>query len=172
MNSLLIFCQLSLSVVFTVSAVAKMREFEPFAEQLRTVAFAGARPFYWAVAFMVVVAEFLTVALLLVWPLIGFTFSVLLLAAFTAHLMRVISSGAQVSCGCTGMKSRTVVSGIQVVRNLILITIAVIGCALAESTTIDAQVKHLLLLGPSALIGLGILYLQEIKELMSDGLSP
>ncbi|MER8032942.1 MauE/DoxX family redox-associated membrane protein [Streptomyces bauhiniae] len=172
MKLLFIFCQLSLVSVFAASAFVKVRDVEEFVGQIRAATAPRIGNFSSSVAALVIAAEFLTVSMLLTAPLAGFGLAVLLLTVFTAHLARVIRSGIQVSCGCTGTRSNTPVSGIQIIRNVLLAAFAIVGCLLAGTTVVELQVSHLLLLGPAALFGLGVLHLQEMKELLVDGLIP
>ncbi|MER5549018.1 MauE/DoxX family redox-associated membrane protein [Streptomyces sp. NPDC002589] len=169
MNLLLISCQLILTVVFLVSAIFKVRDIDTFAGRVRPALPSRVARHSYSVGVLVVFLEFATVVLLLFVPYVGFLESAVLLIAFTVHLVRVIRSGVQVPCGCAG-SSEAPTSRVHVVRNLLLLVMAVTGSSLSALAVGHLQLNHLVLLGPATIIGLGILYLQELTDLLKGGI--
>jgi uncharacterized membrane protein YphA (DoxX/SURF4 family) len=64
---------------------------------------------------------------LVLWPPVGGAAAIVLLVAFTVVLVRVVRSGARVPCACFGAAATSPVSWLDVVRNLGLVTLAVLA---------------------------------------------
>ncbi|MFE4974157.1 MauE/DoxX family redox-associated membrane protein [Kitasatospora sp. NPDC056651] len=125
---LLLGCRAVIAVVFARSALAKLRARRDFASALRAMALLP--PGTTGAAVIGVPAAEVALALL-VWtpaPLATWAFAATagLVALFAAVLVVLLRRGTDVSCSCFGA-SGVPVGGAHVVRNLVLIAIAVTG---------------------------------------------
>ncbi|CCH28381.1 MauE/DoxX family redox-associated membrane protein [Actinosynnema sp. NPDC047251] len=120
-------CRLCLGLVFLVSVFGKVRGRSNFADFVRaTGELAPALPR--TPAAVAVVAGEVAVVLLLCspWAAVGMVLATGLLMVFTAAVAMAIARGRRVRCQCFGESSAPV--GLpQVVRNALLITVAVVG---------------------------------------------
>lgn len=112
-----------LAATFTVAAVAKIRD------QATTTADFGSlglpRPELWAR--VIPVLELATAATLVILPGWGGVVAFGLLAAFTANLAMIVRSGAVATCACFGRASTAPVSGRHLVRNVVLLALALLA---------------------------------------------
>ncbi len=79
------------------------------------------------VALAVPVAEVVVAVALVLWPPFGGGAAIVLLAAFTVVLARVVISGAPVPCACFGATATSPVGWLDVVRNVGLLMLAVLA---------------------------------------------
>ncbi|GAB1513088.1 MauE/DoxX family redox-associated membrane protein [Actinophytocola sp. KF-1] len=153
-----------LVVVFAGAVAGKLRSVRAFAEFAGSVAVLApralpARP----VAVLVVAAEALTAALLLVpaTRLAGYALSVLMLAAFAAGIARVVHTGQRVRCRCFGGGGGVLGPG-HLARNALLV-VAACGAAF-DSTTVTAP-RALVALTAGAVLGLVIVRWEDVTFL-------
>lgn len=118
-------------VVFLVSLTGKLRDLPSFRGSVRGFRLVPRRSEPALVA-----AVCLVEALVLVltasgrWTTAGLALAVVVLAAFTGGILRVLRAGARVSCGCFG-PSAAPLTVVHVVRNVALVLVA--GAGLAAS---------------------------------------
>jgi hypothetical protein len=86
---------------------------------------------------LVPAVEVLTAALLLVRPRLGSMASVVLLAVFTAVLARALHQGKSATCGCFGAVGAAPISSATLVRNGVLMVMAVAAAAQTSLTLPD-----------------------------------
>ncbi|MFI5753667.1 MauE/DoxX family redox-associated membrane protein [Streptomyces sp. NPDC051569] len=165
MELLLAFSKLSLISLFGISAAMKAKDLAPLVSHL-TLTLPLSRPFARVLASATVVMELLAVVALLIFPFLGFVVSLLLLVGFTAHLSRVLASGVTTSCACAG-SSESTVSAIHLLRNAILIVVAVAGITSLAFQPDPSAVMQLMLAGPAVLFGAGMLRLDEMTTFFS-----
>ncbi|MFE7124102.1 MauE/DoxX family redox-associated membrane protein [Streptomyces sp. NPDC057617] len=159
------FSKLSLISLFGVSAATKARDLTPLVTHITLTMPLSNRPAR-MLALATVAAESLAVVALFVFPLLGFIVSLVLLACFTVHLSRVVASGVATSCACAG-SSESTVSAVHVVRNAILIGVALAGIASMSFRPAASVAIQLTVAGPAMLFGAGMLWLDEITRFFS-----
>ncbi|WP_418961085.1 MauE/DoxX family redox-associated membrane protein [Streptomyces tritici] len=133
MEYLLFAARCALAVTLAASALGKLRAPGEFRETVRDLGFVPER-LTAAVTGAVIAAEAALAAL--VWlpgpaGAAAFVAAGLLLVAFTGVLVVLIRRGADTSCACFG-SSRTRVGPAHLVRNGVLVTIAVLGAVAAS----------------------------------------
>lgn len=179
MHYLAVVCQAVIAVTFAVAAFTKGRSrasFVAFAASVRDLT-ARPRRVSHSLAVSVIVAE-ATVALLVVVPGLhtaGFVLALILLAAFTAALVRALLRGERPSCRCFGSASAQI--GLRtVVRNLLLGAAAVTGAVagtLADASSagaVDTRGTVLAIVAGAVAAGL-IVAIDDIVELFSPATS-
>lgn len=126
-------CRCALAIVFVVSALSKLTGREAFAAFTRSVRRLGVLPSPGAArlaAFAVAAAEVAVPVLVLVgWPptvVAGYLVAAAMLAAFTVGIAASLRRGDRTPCGCFG-RSTVPLGGRHIVRNLLLLAIAVTG---------------------------------------------
>ncbi|MGI9596173.1 MAG: MauE/DoxX family redox-associated membrane protein, partial [Acidimicrobiales bacterium] len=114
---------LLLAAIFVVAAVAKLRD------RPTTVVDFGSlglpKPELWATA--VPLIELATAAVLVVRPGWGGVAAFGLLAAFTANLAMIVKSGRVATCACFGGSSTRPVSSRHLIRNGLLLVLALVA---------------------------------------------
>lgn len=127
MSYLILGCRGVLAGVFLVSLVGKLWGYPEFVTATGTLLAVPARHAR-LLAPVTVVVELLAVVALAVPGLVrlGFVLAAVLLGCFSAALVAAIRRGSRASCRCFGA-SRAPVGGHQVVRNLALVAVAVVG---------------------------------------------
>ena len=121
-------CRWLLGVVLVLAAAGKAWGRRPFEDFIQTLGRFGF-PRAWAgppLAATVIAAEALSALLLLAVPLAGYAATLVLLGGFTVGLARVWRGGEPVRCRCFGA-SDTPVGGAHLVRNGLLLAVAVVG---------------------------------------------
>lgn len=162
MSTIVIFCQILMATVYLLSAVLKWHDFAAFrAHVISTLPGINSYANYLAVS--VVVSEIGTaVALLVIRPAwIGLSLSVLLLGAFTSYLVVLLRTRRGTSCGCVGDGGGPV-SGVHVIRNVLLVTVSGTGLLLAVDMGGTSAVAYFFCLGPAAIAGVLLFYLDEV----------
>ena len=122
-------CRLILAGVFVLSAVEKVRAPKAFVDGVGSFRLLPER-FVRAGAYAVLVGEVCSAGLL-AFPqtaLAGFVLAAVVLALFTAAIAQAIRRGLNVPCPCFGV-STAPVGPRHIIRNLILIAVAVTGAA-------------------------------------------
>lgn len=122
-DALAIVAALILAVVFVVAAAAKLRAGAATAADFASLGLP--RPELWATA--VPVVELATAAVLAIAPGWGGVLSFALLSAFTTNLALVLRSGRVASCACFGGASTSQVSARHLVRNGVLLALALLA---------------------------------------------
>ncbi len=138
MHYFTLFARVLIGTVFLVSAVAKLRSPAAFAAFTRSVRKMKLVPaaLVVPVAAAVVAGEVSIVALLAVpadvTALLGFAVATGLLAAFTVAIVLVVRRGTDLTCQCFGA-STVPLGPVHVVRNLVLLAVAVAGALAIRS---------------------------------------
>lgn len=114
-----------LSVVFVVAAGSKLLDLHRVTEEFVALGIRRAN----VAARVVPALEFGTAVLLWVVPWLGGSVSVAMLCGFTVVLLRQLRSGAPASCACFGSTSARPVTGRDLVRNLVLISLSLVAVA-------------------------------------------
>ncbi|WP_051767262.1 MauE/DoxX family redox-associated membrane protein [Streptomyces sp. NRRL S-37] len=167
MSFLLIFCKLSLVVMFVCSSVTKLRDMDSLSRHIETTArLPLLSPRF--LARTVVVAEVAAALGLVLTERFGFLAAAGVLAGFTAYLVHVLRSGRSISCGCTGASGADV-SGIHLVRNGIALVLALAGLVVPHVPLQGHLVEYAVMTGPSLIAGGALLYLAELRDLLSLG---
>lgn len=123
-----------LAIVFVAAGLAKL-----LARRATTDDFAAlGLPQPRLLALLVPIVELVVAGLLVVVPWLGGISAFGLLAVFTAFLVPVVRSGAVVSCACFGGARSSPVSGIHIVRNVLMMAAAV------AATTLDGWLPTLI----------------------------
>lgn len=84
------------------------------------------------------------------------------LAGFTTLLVRALRAGVDIGCGCFGTARRTPVSFVEIVRNGLLASAALVASAAAGPVRPDLEA--VLTVGTAALIGAVVLALCDLKR--------
>ncbi|WP_214324280.1 MauE/DoxX family redox-associated membrane protein [Nonomuraea sediminis] len=124
-----------IAAVFLTSAFSKVRskrQFELFTSSAVELGLPSFIPPRLGAAALVA-AEAAVPLLLLTFPVAGFCLAVALLAAFITGIVRVHRAGERVACRCFG-DSRTPLGPRHVVRNALLIAVALAGALTASSS--------------------------------------
>ncbi len=119
--------------IFAWSAIAKVRDRGVVGRDFAKMGI----PFASVALVLVVIAEFVTAALLLVRPRLGAAAAVVLLAGFSAVLAAVIRSGRDISCGCFGANQSEPISPVDLVRNGALAALAALALFADRAAGID-----------------------------------
>jgi len=114
-------CALVLAAVFVRAAAAKLARRDQTAESFAALRLPAARP----LAHLVPVLELVLAVVLIAAPRVGGIAALVLLVAFTAVLVRAITSGVGAPCNCFGAASAEPISCADVLRNLLLASLAV-----------------------------------------------
>jgi uncharacterized membrane protein YphA (DoxX/SURF4 family) len=120
-------CRVMLAVVLGFAAASKLRgrrAFRDFVESLSALGVPARAP----LAHAVVAAEISAIVLLVLVPSAGFPLAMALVVGFTVVVARAIRSGVRVACRCFGA-SQTALGPAHLVRNLLLLLVAVAGTA-------------------------------------------
>lgn len=140
-------CRVVIGLVFLLAVVGKLRgrvELTAFAESLGSFGLRSAR-LRSALATSVITVEAVTVVLLAVAPRLGLGLAAAMLVAFTAAVATAKATGREVRCRCFGadggLMGRT-----HLIRNGVLIVIALAGLAAAAATSAAVTTPHLGLL--------------------------
>ncbi len=119
-------CGLLLAGVLTWAAIAKLRRPGRAGAGFRALGLPAPE----ALAVAVPLAELATALLLITAPALGGLAAVALLGVFTVFLAGRVRGGAQVSCGCFGSARAEPLTWAALVRNGLLIALALPGLAL------------------------------------------
>jgi uncharacterized membrane protein YphA (DoxX/SURF4 family)/thiol-disulfide isomerase/thioredoxin len=158
--------RLVLAGVFLVVGVGKLADLPGFRDTLR--GFGVDERLARIGAVTLPIAELATAAALLVQPLAiwGGAAALLLLVAFTGAIVNALARGDAPDCGCFGALRSAAVSRLQVVRNVVLGTLAVFVLAEGPGTAIadDGTSAAVALLLGAATCALLVLSLQLWRE--------
>ncbi|MDQ6910752.1 MAG: DoxX family membrane protein [Actinomycetota bacterium] len=114
-------CALALAAVFIRAGAAKLARRDQTAESFKALGLPAAHP----LALTVPLLELALAVALVAVPRAGGIASLVVLALFTAVVVRAIASGVTASCNCFGAARAEPVSRKDVVRNLVLAGLAV-----------------------------------------------
>ena len=149
---------IAIAAVLAVAAVAKWRDRSGTVSSFAQLHLPAPR----AMAWLVPAAEVAVAALVLAVPAVAGWAAVALLAAFTAVLGRAVSSGLDVPCACFGAARQEAVSHVELVRNVLLIALAVVATGASSVTDVDLPgafvVAGAITLGR---VGLGLLHMHR-----------
>lgn len=121
-------CALGLAAVFVRAGAAKLARGGQTAESFAALGLPAAR----LLARVVPLVELALAVTLVAFPSVGGVASLVLLGAFTAVLVRAITSGVTTSCNCFGSARAEPVSHSDVMRNALLAALA-LGAALTTA---------------------------------------
>jgi hypothetical protein len=132
--------------VFLLSFISKVRDFDAFADSVTNFQILQGG-FVRAVAVAFIIGEFLSslflfLGLLFVIPgflIAGFGLAISLLISFTIALVSVLMRDIRTPCNCFGTNNHDMISVHDVIRNLGLIAISIIGLAIASTTNVVLQ---------------------------------
>ena len=110
-----------LAAVFALAAVSKLRDLDATADGFETLGLPSPTVF----AAIIPLAELAIVALLLIIPAAGAIAALVTLAFFTTFLVGRLRAGVRAPCACFGSSRALPLSGADVLRNLLLIVLAV-----------------------------------------------
>lgn len=137
-----------IALIFALSFVGKVTDVTSFEATIASFKMLSTKQVMLAAkAFLT--AELAVVALLLLGgPLLsaGFALALLLLALFVVVLSTMLLRHLQVSCNCFGQNAR-MVSVYDVIRNILLIAVCLVGLLMAPAPPPTYQVADALLLG-------------------------
>ncbi|BEL05301.1 methylamine utilization protein MauE [Actinoplanes sichuanensis] len=166
MSYALVGARVLIGLVFAVSAVTKLRAFAAFRVSLAAMRVVP-RPLVGPVAVGVVAAESAIPVLLLVpgAQAAGFVVAVLLLAAFSAGIARVLATGTTASCRCFGV-SAAPFGRHHLYRNAVLTVVAAAGLiAAVRPGQGPAPAGAAVAAGAAAVAALVVVMLDDIVEL-------
>jgi len=109
-----------------------------------------------ALAIVVPAVELATAAALLARPAVGGAVSLVLLIGLTAVVVRALRRGMDTGCGCFGSRRSDRVATAAVVRNGVLVAIAVLSTAaphLVAPSAVDVVVAVLVVVAGGAVLG-------------------
>ncbi|MFI6595862.1 MauE/DoxX family redox-associated membrane protein [Nonomuraea sp. NPDC050536] len=159
-----------IAAVFLASAFSKIRskrQFELFtasAVELGLPSFVPSR----LGAAAIVAMEAAVSPLLLLLPVVGFCLAVALLAVFITGIVRVHRAGEKVACRCFGGDSQTPLGPRHVVRNALLIAVALAGALTAFSSAESVHPAILIAAAGAGLIGSVVFILfDDISDLFA-----
>lgn len=135
----LAFCRVGVGSVFALSFISKIKNPKSFEQTIDNFKILP-KPLHRAFSIFFLLGELVVVILLVVgdgllWA--GFVIALLLLVAFSAALLWVVSRKIQTSCGCFGGSSKKI-TPYDVWRNLGFIFLSTVGLA----TTLQSGVVH------------------------------
>jgi hypothetical protein len=144
MQFMVMFCQLLIAMIFTASAVGKVRKRQHFRDFTTTVERLVPGRLATSIAYLVVAAEFAVIALTLAPPtrMAGLLLAAILLIGFAAVAEFAVRTGRVVTCNCFGGASDTVLGRTHVVRNIVLAGVATTGLVATALTAprVDADI--------------------------------
>jgi Ca2+/Na+ antiporter len=117
---------IALALVFTYSALMKLRDTHPTKRALR----AAGVPV--GIARVVPFIELTSALLLLIVPTAGAVVALVVLISFTGFIASLLVRHIDVSCGCFGANATRSVSSIDVVRNVFLMAVGVVALSVTR----------------------------------------
>jgi hypothetical protein len=140
-----------LALVFTYSAVAKLRDAHPTRRAIRAAGLPGGG----VVAKVLPALELITAVLLVVLPAVGAYFGLILLGVFTAFIGLLLVRKIDVSCGCFGADAGRSASHVDMMRNVFLLLIA--GVATSVRAPAQVALEEVIAVTTAAAIGAVVL---------------
>jgi len=122
----------ALAAIFAIAAVAKLRDLTTTEREFTALGLPRAAFF----ARFVPLAELSIVALLLIVPPAGAIAALVSLAFFTTFLIGRLRAGVRVPCACFGAARARPISVLDVIRNLLLMGLAIVSFATDRPTRI------------------------------------
>lgn len=124
----------ALAAIFAIAAVAKLRDLSATERDFIGLGLPRASFF----ARFVPLAELSIVALLLIVPAAGAIAALVSLAFFTTFLIGRLRAGVRAPCACFGSSRTQPISALDVVRNVLLLTLTIVSLASDRPTKISA----------------------------------
>ena len=124
----------ALAAIFAIAAVAKLRNLAATERDFIGLGLPRASFF----ARFVPLAELSIVALLLIVPPAGAIAALISLAFFTTFLIGRLRAGVHAPCACFGASKAQPISALNVIRNLLLMALAIVSLATERPTKISA----------------------------------
>ena len=124
----------ALAAIFAIAAVAKLRNLAATERDFIGLGLPRASFF----ARFVPLAELSIVALLLIVPPAGAIAALISLAFFTTFLIGRLRAGVHAPCACFGASKAQPISAVDVIRNLLLMALAIVSLATERPTKISA----------------------------------
>lgn len=124
----------ALAAIFAIAAVAKLRNLAATERDFIGLGLPRASFF----ARFVPLAELSIVALLLIVPPAGAIAALISLAFFTTFLIGRLRAGVHAPCACFGASKAQPISALDVIRNLLLMALAIVSLATERPTKISA----------------------------------
>ncbi|MGW4685613.1 MauE/DoxX family redox-associated membrane protein [Streptomyces sp. NPDC004244] len=173
MTSALLFGQLVLASVFTVSSVPKIRGFAAFRAHVEATVRLP-RGSSGPLAALAVAAEVLTAATFLHpgTARAGSVTALVLLAGFTVYLARLIAQGSGAPCGCSGSGGGQAASGVDLLRNGLLLAMAAGVLIASAGGPAPRAVEYAVLAAPAAATGAALLHLPDLLTFFRTSLGP
>lgn len=124
----------ALAAIFAIAAVAKLRDVAATERNFIGLGLPRASFF----ARFVPLVELSIVALLLIVPAVGAIAALVALAFFTTFLVGRLRAGVRAPCACFGSSRAQPISALDVIRNLLLMALAIVSLASDRPTKISA----------------------------------
>lgn len=146
LHYLLSLCQVIVALIFLLSFISKVRDFDAFANSVTNFRILQG-DFVRVVAVAFIIGEFLSglflfLGFLFIIPrflIAGFGLAIALLISFTIALTSVLIRDIRTSCNWFGTHNHDIISIHDVIRNLGFISISIIGLTIASTTNIVLQ---------------------------------
>lgn len=161
-----LFCRITIILVFALSLIGKLRDMRAFIDTVRDFDLVP-RQIGRRVAQTVVVLEGVVVVSLLVggwFQIIGFGLALALLTIFCYALISVLRRKMSISCGCFGPNVKRV-SMYDVIRNGVFVICSVIGLILSPIASAPTLIETVLFIGMATAWVLIWTHLDEIATL-------
>ena len=148
-----------LAGVFVMAAAAKVRTPRATARTFRRLGVPAAD----VTARAVPVVEVVVATALLASPRGGAVAALALLVAFTVVLARAVARGVDVSCGCFGAASSAPVTGVTLLRNALLVAVAVCASVFASAPRVPS-LAAVVLASTATLLGAVVVATAEVTR--------
>jgi len=149
----------ALAAIFAIAAVAKLRDLTTTEREFTALGLPRAAFF----ARFVPLAELSIVALLLIVPPAGAIAALVSLAFFTTFLIGRLRAGVRVPCACFGAARARPISVLDVIRNLLLMGLAIVSFATDRPTRIG-PLDALVVLAAIALATLALQVAGRVRD--------
>lgn len=159
MNELACVAAAGIAALFAWAGGAKLRSRARTTRSFRALGL----PVPGALAIVVPVVELVLAVMLVVVPAAAATVATALLAAFTVVLARIVLAGREVSCACFGTSSSKAVTWVELVRNGVLISVA-LTIAITGTTPAVPGIAALIAAGTVAATLAVLLALADLKQ--------
>ncbi|MBW4666735.1 MAG: hypothetical protein KME60_04650 [Cyanomargarita calcarea GSE-NOS-MK-12-04C] len=138
---LLAFCKIVVGFLFTISFIAKLRNFSQYVDTVRDFRLLP-KSFSRSAAALVLICELAIVLFLFKWQVIAFWLATGLLVIFSVALASVLSRNIQTNCNCFGTSKR-LVSQTDLLRNFGFLLCSCCGAWLAAKPEVNVPITPL-----------------------------
>lgn len=146
-----------LSLLFAIAAVSKLKDLS-----VSRTTFSQMRlPLPGALAVVVPLSELAIAAALVLYPREGSIAAALALIFFTIVILRTLSAGTSVACGCFGSSSTDPVSAVTVLRNVLLLVMS-IGASFGTGPA-AVRLNDVILVSTATLLGVVLIEIARLK---------